>query len=120
MRRSVLVASLALSSGLAACVSEPRQAALPPQPQGIEGRWASVGEIKYNISLQNGQFNSYETATGALLARGTYSNIGPGQITIVFTSLTTSNQVAANCNQTGINMLTCTTSANQRLQFSRA
>ncbi|MCK5931517.1 MAG: hypothetical protein KAG89_05040 [Fulvimarina manganoxydans] len=121
MRRSVLIASLALSSGLAACVSEPRQAALPPQPQGIEGRWASVGgPIAYTVSLQNGRFQSTETGTGGVLASGTYSNLGPGQINIVYRSTTNNNEVAANCNQVQTNRLACATSTGSRFELSRA
>ncbi|SMD02776.1 hypothetical protein SAMN06297251_11945 [Fulvimarina manganoxydans] len=121
MRRSVLIASLALSSGLAACVSEPRQEALPPQPQGIEGRWASVGgPIAYTVSLQNGRFQSTETGTGGVLASGTYSNLGPGQINIVYRSTTNNNEVAANCNQVQTNRLACATSTGSRFELTRA
>ena len=84
---SRLVGSLGLSLlALSACQSEDPRAQLASQPRGVEGRWSSVGgPVAYNAIFQNGRFTSVERATNGLLASGTYSNLGPGQINIVYT-----------------------------------
>ena len=119
---SRLVGSLGLSLlALSACQSEDPRAQLASQPRGIEGRWSSVGgPVAYNAIFQNGRFTSVERATNGLLASGTYSDLGPGQINIVYTSTTRNQQVAANCNQVQPNLLSCATSSGNRFDLSRA
>ncbi len=107
---------------LSACQSEnPRAQLASAQPRGIDGRWSSVGgPIAYTATFQNGRFTSIEQATNGLLATGTYSRLGPGQINIVYTSTTRNQQVAANCNQVQPNILSCATSSGNRFDLSRA
>lgn len=125
--RGVVVSRLVVSIGLSllalsACQNEnPRAQLASVQPRGIDGRWSSVGgPIAYTATFQNGRFTSVEQATNGLLATGTYSNIGPGQINIVYTSTTRNQQVAANCNQVQPNILSCATSSGSRFDLSRA
>ena len=126
MRRFVLfrlVAGLGLALvALSACQSENRPMTVAAaQPRGIEGRWSSVGgPIAYNAIFQNGRFTSVERATNGLLASGSYSRIGPGQVSVVYTSTTRNQQVAANCNQVQPNLLSCATSSGNRFDLSRA
>lgn len=90
------------------------------QPRGIEGRWASVGgPIAYTATFQGGRFTSVESATNGLLANGTYTSLGPGQVNILYTSTTRAQQVAANCNQVEANRLSCATSSGNRFDLSR-
>ncbi len=125
--RGVVLSRLFVSLGLSllalsACQSEmPRAQFDAAQPRGIDGRWSSVGgPVAYTATFQNGRFTSVEQATNGLLASGTYSNLGPGQINIVYTSTTRNQQVAANCNQVQPNILSCATSSGNRFDLSRA
>ncbi|MCB8839567.1 hypothetical protein [Aurantimonas sp. VKM B-3413] len=120
MRR---IAALLLPLALfAACQSGgPRASLEPVRPRGIEGAWSSVGgPVAYRATFNNGRFASIETATNGLLASGTYTDLGPGQVNILYTSETTKQQVAANCNQVEPNRLSCATSSGNRFELSRA
>lgn len=120
MRRlavSLLLATFALS----ACQTEQRAEVLPAQPQGIEGRWASIGgPVAYTATFQNGRFTSVERATNGLLASGNYTDLGPGQVNLLYTSTTRNQQVSANCNQVDVNRLSCATSSGNRFDLARA
>ncbi|WAJ30545.1 hypothetical protein [Antarcticirhabdus aurantiaca] len=124
MRR--VLASLLLPvlfAGLSGCQTAPQEevAVVQPRPQGIDGRWTSIGgPVPYTATFQGGRFTTTENATSALLAEGSYTSLGPGQVTITYTSRRTNQRVAANCNQTGPNTLACATSANSRFELSRA
>ncbi|MEX6508590.1 hypothetical protein [Jiella sp. M17.18] len=106
----------------AACQSEgPRASIEPARPRGIEGRWSSVGgPVAYTATFENGRFASIESGTNGLLASGTYTSLGPGQVNILYTSKTRNEQVAANCNQVAPNRLSCATSNGSRFELSRA
>lgn len=120
MRR--IAASLCLAVlGLSACQMERSAVIADAAPRGIDGRWSSVGgPVAYNATFQGGRFTSVESATNGLLASGTYTNLGPGQINIVYTSTTRNQQVSANCNQVEPNRLSCATSSGSRFDLSRA
>ncbi|MER0237735.1 hypothetical protein [Fulvimarina sp. MAC8] len=121
MRRIALSAALVSTVFVSACQLGGGED-LPPQgPQGVEGRWSSVGgAVNYTANFNAGRFTSTEQGTGAVLAQGTYSNLGPGQISIVYSPTTRDTQVAANCNQTAPNTLSCATSTGNRFQLQRA
>ncbi|KQT85814.1 hypothetical protein [Aurantimonas sp. Leaf443] len=119
MRR---LAILLLPIALAACQTGSQIAQVQPAaPAGVEGRWASTaGPVAYNATFRNGQFQSVESKTSALLASGTYSQIAPGQITITYTSETTRQRVAANCNQVQPARLSCSSSNGSTFDLVRA
>ncbi|RFC65416.1 hypothetical protein DYI37_06245 [Fulvimarina endophytica] len=121
MRRIVLSLTVASTAAFSACQMQERAELAPAVPQGVEGTWNSVGgPVNYTASLNSGQFRSTERGTGAVLAQGTYSNIGPGQVTIVYRPTTRDTEVAANCNQTAPDTLSCATSTGNRFQLQRA
>ncbi|MBO0902877.1 hypothetical protein [Jiella sonneratiae] len=113
---AVTLAALALG----ACQSSER-AAVAPKPRGIEGRWNALGgPVAYSATFNNGHFASVEQGTGGVLATGTYSNLGPGQINILYTSRTTNQQQSANCNLVQPDRLACAASSGTRFEFGRA
>ncbi|KAB0678761.1 hypothetical protein [Aureimonas leprariae] len=121
MRRQAIICSLLAASVLGACTTS-RQAEVVPveQPRGIDGSWSSVGgAVAYNANFSAGRFTSTEANTGAILAEGTYRNLGPGQVTIDYTSRVRGTRVAANCNQVEPNRLACASSNGSRFEFSR-
>ncbi|EAU40907.1 lipoprotein Omp10 [Fulvimarina pelagi HTCC2506] len=121
MRRIALSAALVSTLFVTACQLGGQEDLGPRGPQGIEGLWNSVGgSVNYTASFNSGRFTSTEQGTGAVLAQGTYSNLGPGQISIVYSPTTRDTQVAANCNQTAVNTLSCATSSGNRFQLQRA
>jgi len=106
---------------LAACQSGDRAELQPAGPRGIEGEWASVGgPVAYTATFRNGRFASVERRTNGVLASGAYTDLGPGQVNILYTSTTRNQQVAANCNQTAPNRLSCATSDGSRFELARA
>jgi len=122
MRR--LVSSAALLSALlllGACQTGDRVTSLPTntRPQGVDGTWAAVGSVAYNANFRGGRFTSTEAGTGAVLAEGTYTLLGPGQVTIDYTSKLRGTRVAANCNQVEVNRLACASSNGSRFEFTR-
>ncbi|BDA83509.1 hypothetical protein Sa4125_10510 [Aureimonas sp. SA4125] len=124
MRRAPLIAVMSALVMLGACQSQGvRNASLAPapvRPQGIEGSWASVGgPVAYNANFSGGNFTSAEAGTGALLASGSYRSIGPGQVTIDYTSKLRGTRVAANCNQVDVDRLACASSNGSRFEFTR-
>jgi hypothetical protein len=119
----ILLLSLAALS-LGACQMEGRRADLVPvqqaQPRGIDGRWNSIGgPIAYNANFTGGRFTSVEANTGAVLAEGSFVNLGPGQVSIDYTSRARGQRVAANCNQIEPNRLACASSNGNRFEFTR-
>ncbi|MBP0614126.1 hypothetical protein [Jiella mangrovi] len=117
-KTAILVTMVALALG--ACQSSER-AVVAPQPQGVEGRWNALGgPIAYTATFNNGRFASVEQGTGGVLATGTYSNLGPGQINILYTSRTKNVQQSANCNLVQQNRLACAASNGTRFEFARA
>ncbi|MDY8107874.1 hypothetical protein U0C82_01760 [Fulvimarina sp. 2208YS6-2-32] len=121
MRRIALTTALVSTVFLAACQTGGQEDLPPAAPQGVDGRWTSVGgPVSYSANFTNGQFRSVEQATGAVLAQGTYSNLGPGQISIVYRPTTRNEEVAANCNQVEANKLACATSTGNRFELLRA
>lgn len=124
MRRIVSFSALSAAALLlGACQMESRRAELvtaPQRPQGIEGSWASVGgAVAYNANFHGGRFTSTEAGTGATLAEGSYTPVGPGQVTIDYTSRLRGTRVAANCNQVDVNRLSCASSNGNRFEFTR-
>ncbi|MEN3792806.1 hypothetical protein [Fulvimarina sp. MAC3] len=121
MRRIALAAALLSTAFVSACQLGGTETLPPQAPQGIDGRWNSVGgPVNYTASFNAGRFTSTEQGTGAVLAQGTYSDLGPGQISIVYSPTTRDVQVAANCNQTAPNTLSCATSTGNRFELQRA
>lgn len=122
MRFRATACLLSVLAAVGAC-STPQQASLstaPARPQGVEGSWASAGgAVAYNANFAAGRFTSTEAATGAILAEGTYSAIGPGQVTIEYTSRVRGTRIAANCNQVEPNRLACASSNGSRFEFTR-
>lgn len=119
-KRKTLVAVTIAVMALGACQSSER-VSVAPQPQGVEGRWNALGgPIAYSATFNNGRFASVEQGTGGVLATGTYSNLGPGQINILYTSRTTNQQQSANCNLVQPNRLACAASNGTRFEFGRA
>lgn len=112
--RQVVAAVFACTAVLAlsGCqMGGPERAELSPRPQGIEGRWMSAGgPVSYYAEFTGGRFRSIESATNAPLAEGTYSIKGPGQVYIEYQSKTRGSKVAANCNQTQPDRLSCASS----------
>lgn len=105
---------------LGGCQLGPQQEVAVAEPQGIEGRWSSVGgPVAYTATFSNGNFSSRESGTNGLLGSGSYTNLGPGQINIVYTSTTRNEQVAVNCNQTAPSRLSCATSSGSRFELTR-
>lgn len=124
MRPILSLAVLAAAATLlGACQTESRRAELVsanPRPQGFEGSWASVGgPVAYDANFRGGRFTSTEGGTGAVLAEGTYRTIGPGQVTIQYTSRLRGTRVAANCNQVETDRLACASSNGTRFEFTR-
>lgn len=123
MRRIPLLAVLASAALLGACQTDDRRVEIAPQdqrPQGFEGSWASSGgPVAYDANFRGGRFTSTEGGTGAILAEGTYRTIGPGQVTIDYTSRLRGTRVAANCNQVEIDRLACASSNGSRFEFTR-
>ncbi|WP_102961181.1 hypothetical protein [Mangrovicella endophytica] len=97
---------------LSACQSAaPQRVATAPQPRGIEGAWSSVGgPVPYTATFSGGRFTSTESATGATLAAGTYTDRGPGQVNIIYTSTARNQRLAVNCNQVQMDRLSCASS----------
>lgn len=121
MRRLALSAALFSTVLVSACQLGGTESLPPQAPQGIDGRWSSVGgPVNYTASFKGGRFVSTEQGTGAVLAQGTYSDLGPGQISILYSPTTRDTQVAANCNQTAPNTLSCATSTGNRFELRRA
>ncbi|WP_152048058.1 hypothetical protein [Aureimonas psammosilenae] len=121
MRRAAIACLLALTAASAGCVStEPQVAAAPVAPRGVEGSWSSVGgAVAYNANFSSGRFTSTEAGTGAILAEGTYQSLGPGQVTIQYTSRVRNTRIAANCNQVSPDRLACASSNGSRFEFTR-
>lgn len=125
MRSFLRLAILSVAAlSLGACQMGGRQAALVPveqaKPRGVEGRWNSIGgPIAYNANFNGGRFSSVEANTGAVLAEGSYTNLGPGQVSIDYTSKARGLRVAANCNQVEPNRLACASSNGNRFEFTR-
>ena len=124
MRRIVSSAILLTAALLlGACqTADQRVTTLPTEtrPKGVEGSWASVGgAVAYDANFRGGRFTSTEAGTGAVLAEGTYSLLGPGQVTIDYTSKLRGTRVAANCNQVEVNRLACASSNGNRFEFTR-
>lgn len=124
MRRSALCLSL-LALTLAACQSQQQASlapSLPPQqqmPLGVEGNWRNVGgPVPYTARFQNGRFTSAESATNGLLAEGSYTTTGPGQIQITYRSLQRNQQLAANCNHAA-GQMTCTAADGSSFSLAR-
>ncbi|RYD30308.1 MAG: hypothetical protein EOP57_00175 [Sphingomonadales bacterium] len=121
-----IVSSLALATAallLVACqTADNRVTSLPTdtRPKGVDGSWASVGgSVAYDANFRAGRFTSTEAGTGAVLAEGTYKLLGPGQVTIDYTSKLRGTRVAANCNQVEVNRLACASSNGNRFEFTR-
>ena len=108
---------------LGACQTDDRRTERMPTPQasrGIEGSWSSVGgPVAYNANFGGGRFTSTEAGTGAMLAEGRYQSLGPGQVTIDYTSKLRGTRVAANCNQVDVDRLACASSNGNRFEFTR-
>ncbi|GGD95178.1 hypothetical protein GCM10011390_12390 [Aureimonas endophytica] len=122
MSRKTIVALLSALAAFAGCASTQQTAAVapPPAPRGIEGSWASTGgAVAYNANFTNGTFTSTESGTGAVLAEGTYRPLGPGQVTIEYTSRVRGTRIAANCNQVEPDRLACASSNGSRFEFTR-
>lgn len=122
MRRRAIACLLSAMTLASACTSVSNQplAVAPARPQGVEGSWASVGgAVAYNANFSSGRFTSTEGGTGAILAEGTYRSLGPGQVTIDYTSRVRGTRVAANCNQVEIDRLACASSNGSRFEFTR-
>lgn len=124
MRRLPSLALLSAILVLGACQSQGNRSAslapAPVQPQGVEGSWASVGgPVAYNANFSGGNFTSTEAGTNGVLASGSYRLIGPGQVTIDYTSRLRGTRVAANCNQVEPNRLACASSNGSRFEFTR-
>ncbi|KQT54441.1 hypothetical protein ASG43_02240 [Aureimonas sp. Leaf454] len=125
MRSSLRLLLLSLAAlSLGACQTEGRRADVaavaPVAPRGIDGQWNSVGgPIAYNANFNGGRFSSVEANTGAVLAQGTYITLGPGQVSIDYTSKARGQRVAANCNQVEPNRLACASSNGNRFEFTR-
>ncbi|ORE98502.1 hypothetical protein [Aurantimonas sp. 22II-16-19i] len=118
--RKTAVAATLIASVLGACTTSER-ASVAPQPQGVDGRWNALGgPVAYSATFNNGRFASVEQGTGGVLATGTYSQLGPGQINILYTSRTTNQQQSANCNLVQTNRLACAASSGTRFEFTRA
>ncbi|MCE7028527.1 hypothetical protein [Jiella avicenniae] len=118
--RKTAVAITVVALALGACTTSER-ASVAPKPQGVEGRWNAIGgPVAYAATFNNGRFASVEQGTGGVLATGTYSNLGPGQINILYTSRTTNQQQSANCNLVQANRLACASSTGTRFEFARA
>ncbi len=114
-----LLSALTLAS---ACTTSRQQAvdAAPARPQGIEGGWSSIGgAVAYNANFSGGRYTATEAGTGAILAEGTYRSLGPGQITMEYTSRVRGTRLAANCNQVEPDRLACTTSNGNRSDLAR-
>lgn len=122
MRRRAIVCTLLAAGALGACTTS-RQADVVPvaqAPRGIEGSWASAGgTVAYNANFTAGRFTSTEANTGAILAEGTYRLLGPGQVTIDYTSRVRGTRIAANCNQVQPDRLACASSNGSRFEFTR-
>lgn len=117
--RKTAVAATFIAMLLGACTTSER-ASVAPQPQGVEGRWNALGgPVAYSATFNNGRFASVEQGTGGVLATGTYSQLGPGQINILYTSRTTNQQQTANCNLVQSNRLACAASSGTRFEFTR-
>lgn len=124
MRRIVPFAVMSVTLFLSACQSDanrPSDLVVAPQrTQGIEGSWSSVGgTVAYNANFAGGRFTSTEAGTGAVLAQGSYQSLGPGQVTIDYTSKLRGTRVAANCNQVQPDRLACASSNGNRFEFTR-
>ncbi len=119
-KRKTLIAVTISALALGACQSSER-ASVPAQPRGVEGRWSAIGgPVAYTATFNAGRFASVEQGTGGVLATGTYSDLGPGQINILYTSRTTNQQQSANCNLVQPNRLACASSSGTRFEFARA
>lgn len=118
-----LVVFASVAALLSACQTEGRRADIASAnrgPQGFEGSWASVGgPVAYTANFRAGRFTSTEAGTGALLAEGSYRTLGPGQVTIEYTSKLRGTKVAANCNQVEVDRLACASSNGTRFEFTR-
>ncbi|SKA12251.1 hypothetical protein [Consotaella salsifontis] len=106
--RRILTASLLLPVLVAVAGCETtvvqQRAVVAPRPQGVEGRWAATaGPVPYTANFAGGRFSSVEDRTGAVLAEGTYSVAGPGQVRIDY-NRPNGEKLAANCNQSGDRM----------------
>jgi len=120
MRRHPLLLG-ALAALLAGCQSAPNAGiASAPQRVGFEGSWRSVGgPVAYTATFAGGRFTSRETATGAVLAEGNYTNSGPAQTTIIYRSAARGEQTSVNCSQMAADRLACVNSAGARFELSR-
>ncbi|MBO0663612.1 hypothetical protein LQ948_13295 [Jiella sp. MQZ9-1] len=116
----ILAAMMALA--LTACQSDDDvRMAAAPRPVGVEGQWSAIGgPLAYTATFNNGRFASVETATGGVLATGTYRNLGPGQINILYTSRLKNTEQSANCNLVRANRLACAASNGTRFEFARS
>jgi len=121
MRRHLLLLG-ALAVSLAGCQSAPSaRIAAVPTPVGFAGNWRSVGgPVAYTATFANGRFTSRETATGAVLAEGNYTNTGPAQTTIIYRSAARGEQTSVNCSQMSADRLACVNSAGARFELSRS
>lgn len=124
MRRlvsSAVLVTFALLLG--ACQTADRRVASLPtdtRPKGVEGSWNAVGgSVAYTAEFAGGRFTSREAGTGGVLAEGSYTSLGPGQVTIDYTSKLRGTRVAANCNLVDVNRLACASSNGSRFEFSR-
>jgi hypothetical protein len=115
-------AAILLAAALAGCstAGSERVAVQPAAPRGIEGSWSSVGgAVAYSANFANGRYTATEGGTGAILAEGTYRSLGPGQITMEYTSRVRGTRIAANCNQVEPDRLACATSNGSRSELVR-
>ena len=95
--RKTAVAATFIAMLLGACTTSER-ASVAPQPQGVEGRGNALGgPVAYSATFNNGRFASVEQGTGGVLATGTYSQLGPGQINILYTSKPTLRAICISC-----------------------
>jgi hypothetical protein len=123
MRRLVSKAVLlAVTLAISACqTADNRVTTLPTdtRPKGVDGTWSAVGgSVPNNANFRGGQYTTTDAGNGAVLARGTYRSLGPGQVTLEYTSTVRNLRVAANCNYTSTDMV-CVLANGSQYSFKR-
>jgi hypothetical protein len=111
--------ALVAAASLSACVSSPppRQVAMAPQPQGVEGSWVDPNGIV--SSFQGGTFNTRASDSNALLASGTYTTLSPTLVEINMTSLVRKTQSRVNCALVTPGQLNCTQDSGAQFSLTR-
>jgi hypothetical protein len=86
-----------------------------PPPSGFNGDWMSTDGVAIS-RFTNGYFETLATDTGNKLAEGSYTQTGPGAVSISVTSLIRQTTTQVNCAMVTQTQLNCTSSAGA--QFS--